>query len=164
MQLDRVPTAGGRQLSLWTGPSVLRPGQALLEGLVSDPATGDAVQGMRLRYELVYQGGHHDTPPIELPSQPVTTLSERNLQEELHLAVVELQEIGPYQLTIYAAEGDGPEASSQVTLQVIPLNPWFKPILYSLSLLTGLVTVAFVLHTVGRLRSWWRGRTGLRAG
>lgn len=164
LQLDRVPTVGGRHLSLWTGPSVLRPGQVLLEGLVSDPASGEAVEGLRLRYELVYQGGHHEDPPLDLPAQPVATLSERNLKEELHLAVVELQEIGPYQVTVYAAEGDGPEVASQVTLQVVPLNPWLKPILYALALLTGLITVAFVLHTFGRLRGWWRGRTGSRAG
>lgn len=158
LQLDGAPTVGGRRLSLWTGPAVLRPGQILLEGLVTDPAAADlAVKGLSLRYEVLYQGGHHDGPPITVSAQAVETLSERNLKEELHLGVVDLQEAGPYQVTIIAAEPGGAQQASEVTLQVVPENPWLKRTLFLLSGVTGLITVAFVLHTFARLRAWWAG-------
>lgn len=159
LQLDSVPTVGGLRLSLWTGPAVLRPGQILLEGLVTDPsAAGQAVKGLSLRYEVAYQGGHHEDPPIALPAQALETLSERNRKEELHLGVVDLQEAGPYRVTIFAARPGGAEQASEVTLQVVPENPWFERAIYLLSGLTGLIAVAFALHTVARLRAWWRGR------
>lgn len=157
MQLDHV-VVGDYRLTLWTGPEVLRPGQILLEALVSDPAADQAVKGMNLRYEVQFDNGHHQGQVMALAAAPLETLSERNLREELHLAVADLREVGPYQVRVIVTDPQGMEHRSELTIQIVPDNPWMAPVLYALSGITALVSLAFLWHTIRRLRFWWPGR------
>ena len=163
LQLDRV-AIGDHRLSLWTGPAVLRPGQILLEALVSDPADEQAIKGMSLRYQVQFDDGHHEEPPIELAAAPAETLSERNRREELHLAYADLRQVGPYRVRIFVTDPQGQVFQTELTIVVVPDNPWLVRILIALTGITGLITVAFVWHSLRRLSFWWRGNAALEPG
>ena len=156
LQLENV-VIGDYRLNLWTGPSVLRPGQILLESLVTSAADDRAATGATVRYLVQFDDGHHLDQPMELAAAAVETLSERNLKEELHLAVVDLRQVGPYVVRVFVTDPSGGEHQAALTLQVVPDNPWLPWILVLLSLVTGLVALAFAWHTFRRLGFWWRG-------
>lgn len=156
LQLDDV-VIGDYRLNLWTGPSVLRPGQILLESLVTSAGDDQAAKGATVRYQVQFDNGHHRDQPMDLAAAPVETLSERNLSEELHLAVVDLRQVGPYAVRVFVTDPQGGEHQAALTLQVVPDNPWLPWVLVLLSLVTGLVAVAFAWHTIRRLGFWWRG-------
>ena len=157
LQLDRA-VVGDYRLSVWTGPSVLRPGQILLEALITDPTDDVAVKDATVRFQVQYDGVHHSDPPLDLPAAPVESLSERNRREALHLAVADLREVGPYQVRVFVTDPQGAVHQAELAIQVVPDNPWLVRILIALTGITGLITAAFIWHSLRRMRFWWRER------